>query len=338
MKSLVGFAIAAVVLGVVGCNTGSTTFGLPPHVVYYTVYFGGSPSPPALEAITAPVTGSNVPFAILSNSSGTGLSEAYNVATDSAGRLYAVNFNNAALPTTVSVFNPPLTSSSSAAFILTLTGISGGFGITIDASGNMWICGNSGNKMQEYVGPFTGNANITPAVTLTNNLNFPEGAAFDAAGNLYVANEGVSIGTAAITIFLKGSGFTNGQLSRVTLNGAIRPEGIAVDAAGNLYAGSENIGIVRWNAATVAAAIAGPTSGATPDVTDGTGMGASAFPSQLTFDGAGNLYGGDCGGVGGFGVYEWPTAMQAFTSTLAPVKFVDANITTSACVGGIAVH
>jgi hypothetical protein len=338
MKSLVGFAIAAVVVGIVGCNTGSTTIGPLPHVVYYTVYFGGSPSPPALEAITAPVTGANVPFAILSNSSGTGLFEAYNVATDSSGRLFAVNFNNAALPTTVSVFNPPITSSSSAAFILTLTGISGGFGIAIDASGNLWICGNSGNKMQEYVGPFTGNANITPAITLTNNLNFPEGAAFDAAGNLYVANEGIIAGAAAITIFLKGSAFTNGQLSRVTLNGAISPEGIAVDAAGNLYAGSNGVGIVRWNAATVAAAIAGPTSGATPDVTDGTGMSTNSFSSQLVFDAAGNLYDADCGSISSFGVYEWPTSTQAFTSTLAPVKFTDANITASQCVGGIAVH
>lgn len=337
MKSLVGFAIAAVVVGIVGCNTGSTTIGPLPHVVYYTVYFGGSPSPPAIEAIIAPVTGSNVPFAILSNSSGTGLSEAYNVATDSSGRLFAVNYSAGALPTTVSVFNPPVTSTSSAAFILTLTGVSGAFGISFDASGNMWICGN-GNNMQEYAGPFTGNANITPVVTLTNNLNRAEGAAFDAAGNLYVSNEGSIAGVAAITIFLKGSGFTNGQLSRVTLNGAIRPEGIAVDAAGNLYAGSENIGIVRWNVSTVAAAIAGPTSGATPDVTDATGMGTGPFPSQLAFDAAGNLYDGDCGGLGSFGVYEWPTATQAFTSALAPVKFVDANITTSACVGGIAVH
>jgi hypothetical protein len=337
MKNLIGFAIAAFVLGMVGCNTGSLApVGRSPQSVYYTVYFGASPSPPGIEAITAPVTVSNVPFAVLSNSSGTGLFEAFNLATDSAGRLFAINFNTGSLTNTVSVFNPPLTSSSTAAFILTLTGVTNKFGITIDPSGNMWITGNS-NQALEYTGPFTGNASITPAITLTDKLLGANGAAFDTAGNLYVSNGG-SIGVAAITIFLKGSGFTNGQLSRVTLNGVKNPEGIAVDAAGDLYANDNRVGIARWNVATLEASVAGPTSGATPDIIDSTGMGTNPSSQQLAIDAAGNLYDADCGSATSIGVYEWLTSTQAFTSSLAPVKFTDANITTSGCVGGIAVH
>jgi hypothetical protein len=337
VKGLIGLILGAVVLAVVACNTTSTTPILPQaHSIYYTVYFGASPSPPALEAITGPVTGSNVPFAILFRNSTTTLNQPYNLATDASGRLFVINFNdNGGSTNTVSVFNAPLTSASSPAFVLTLTSETGLFGISIDAAGNMWISGQT--QMLEYTGPFNGNASLLPAVTLTNTLGGPEGAAFDPAGNLYVANEG-SNGVAAVSIFLKGSGFTNGQLARVTLNGATNPEGIAVDSAGNLYAGSNAIGVVRWNASTVAAAIAGPTSGATPDITDGTGMGTGPFPVQLAFDAFGNLYDGDCGGTGSTGVYEWPTATQAFTSSLAPAKFVDANITASNCVGGIAVH
>src|SRR5439155_871834 len=65
------------------------------------------------------------------------------------------------------------------------------------------------------------------SVFATNGLNLPRGLAFDAAGNLYVANYGDN------TI----EKFTPGGVGSVFAStGLSSPIGLAFDAAGNLYA------------------------------------------------------------------------------------------------------
>jgi len=61
----------------------------------------------------------------------------------------------------------------------------------------------------------------------STNLNDPNGLAFDAAGNLYVANNGSSL----VSVF-NSSGASVASLGAGNLE---RPNGIAFDAAGNLY-------------------------------------------------------------------------------------------------------
>ena len=82
--------------------------------------------------------------------------------------------------------------------------------------------------------PTNGNgtvSKVTPAgvvSTFASGFNGPDGLAFDAAGNLYVANDDANF---------------NGIVSKVTPAGVVStfasgfnsPEGLAFDAAGNLY-------------------------------------------------------------------------------------------------------
>jgi hypothetical protein len=107
----------------------------------------------------------------------------------------------------------------------------------------------------------------TPFVT--SGLNQPYGVAFDASGNLYVANFGnstvskVAAGSSTATPFV-----TSG------LNG---PEYLAFDASGNLY-------VANLGNSTVSKVAAG-SSTATPFVTSGLNQ-----PIDLAFDAGGNLY------------------------------------------------
>ena len=106
----------------------------------------------------------------------------------------------------------------------------------------------------------------TPVVTtFATGFNGPDSSAFDAAGNLYVAN------------------FNNNTVSKVTpagvvspfASGFVAPVGLAFDAAGNLYV--SNIGDDTVNKVTPTGTVSVFTSG-------------FDFPHGLAFDAAGNLY------------------------------------------------
>jgi hypothetical protein len=102
------------------------------------------------------------------------------------------------------------------------------------------------------------------ASTFASGFNAPEGLAFDAAGNLYVANYGngtVSEVTPA------------GQASRFA-SGFSSPDGLAFDAAGNLY-------VDNWGNGTV--------SEVTPAGVVSTFASGFSSPTALAFH-AGNLY------------------------------------------------
>jgi DNA-binding beta-propeller fold protein YncE len=107
----------------------------------------------------------------------------------------------------------------------------------------------------------------TPFVT--SGPGGPTGAAFDASGNLYVANYGsstvskVAAGTSTATPFLT--------------SGINQPVGLAFDAGGNLY-------VSNFGNSTMSKVAAG-SSTATPFVTSGLNA-----PHGLAFDASGNLY------------------------------------------------
>jgi hypothetical protein len=101
--------------------------------------------------------------------------------------------------------------------------------------------------------------------TFASGFNFPAGEAFDADGNLYVANVGagtVSEVTPAKVVSTFASGFN-------------APEGLAFDAAGNLYVA--NVGANTVSKVTPARVVSTFASG-------------FKAPEGLAFDAAGNLY------------------------------------------------
>ena len=116
---------------------------------------------------------------------------------------------------------------------------------------------------------------IPPTVStfVSSGFSLPQGLAFDAAGNLYVAN------------------FDKNTISKVTPAGAVStfvrsgldgPEGLAFDAAGNLY-------VANLNNSTISKVT--PAGAVSAFVSSGL-----ACPNSLAFDTAGNLYVANSGG------------------------------------------
>ncbi len=140
-----------------------------------------------------------------------------------------------------------------------------------------------------------------PAVAA--RLDLPLGLAFDARGDLYLADKfnhrvrKIDVSTGRITTVAgsgaKGFSGDDGAATKASLN---EPEGVAVDRAGNLYiADSGNNRVRRVTPAGVISTVAG-SGGA-----DFSGDGAAAVEAELTYpvavglDAAGNLYLSDFG-------------------------------------------
>ena len=135
---------------------------------------------------------------------------------------------------------------------------------------------SGGESVNEGAGTFSIPVTLTGALpfltsTFASGFNEPDGLAFDAAGNLYVANAGtgtVDKVTPAGVVSTFASGFND-------------PFGLAFDAAGNLYVA--NFGVDTVSEVTPAGVVSTFASGFNE-------------PVGLAFDAAGNLY------VANFGV------------------------------------
>ncbi|MGC2890035.1 MAG: HYR domain-containing protein [Candidatus Acidiferrum sp.] len=128
-------------------------------------------------------------------------------------------------------------------------------------------------------------------------LNHPRGLAFDAAGNLYIADTGNNairrVDTAGTITTVAGTGVAGfaGDGGAASAAQLFLPGGVAIDASGNLLIADTSNNRVRVvTAAGTISTLAG--NGAAAFSGDGgTAVNASlAFPAALTFDVAGNLY------------------------------------------------
>jgi gliding motility-associated-like protein len=174
------------------------------------------------------------------------------------------------------------------------------YGVTIDASGNIYVADEGDNLIREVspagvVTTFAGSGLVGssngPGTAAT--FNHPFGVAVDASGNVYVA-EGANdlirkITPAGVVTTFAGSG-SQGSADGVGVGASFYdPEGIAVDALGNVYVSdSGNERIRKITPAGVVTTVAG--SGAI-GAQNGTGTAASFnYPFGITVDIAGNIY------------------------------------------------
>src|SRR6185503_1158860 len=236
---------------------------------------------------------------------GSGLINASSLAIDGKGNIYYTDFNNhlakkispsggyflsAPLPLGLSMANNTgiisgtATSSPSTNYTITAYNISGGSSTIL----NIGVI----NLAISYSGPntYTTGAAITPLaptssgvaapgysnspVSLGSGFKFPTGVAFDAAGNVYVADENNSavyrIPAAGGTPVALGSGF-------------ISPNGVAVDAAGNVFVADGGNNTVKEI----------PVAGGAI-ISLGSGF---KNPTSVALDAAGNIYVADFGNL-----------------------------------------
>ena len=185
--------------------------------------------------------------------------------------------------------------------------------VATDSNGNNYSFGLEGTGMAAAVaftpgiitqaaGPGLGCAGETDSAgdgcPVSKANMYPEGAALDGAGNLYIADglnqriRKVSVTTGLVTTVAgNGSAGYSGDGGSATAAELDAPGGLAVDSAGNTYiSDTENNRIRKVDANGIITTIAGNgTAGYSGDGGPATSAEISSF-SNVAVDGAGNLY------------------------------------------------
>jgi sugar lactone lactonase YvrE len=164
----------------------------------------------------------------------------------------------------------------------------------LDSAGDLWVPSSFANTVLEYTrSEIVAGGNQTPAVTLrpgsANAFDDPSGAAFDAAGNLWVT----SSDSDSVVEYTKSELAAGGaQVPAVTIvadgsNSLDQPIGLDFDAAGNLWVSNfQGNTVVEYTKSQLSASGApAPAVTLSPD-----SSGSLATPDALTFDRKGDLW------------------------------------------------
>ncbi|MGD0087216.1 MAG: NHL repeat-containing protein [Verrucomicrobiota bacterium] len=181
------------------------------------------------------------------------VTSATGLAFNSAGNLFVTD------PThdNIDEFTPGGTESTFA------SGVQNPCGLAFDSAGNLFVADQIGGNIDEFT---PGGAESTFAT----GLQAPNGLAFDSTGNLFVA--------------CQATGDANGSIVKITPGGVksvfvygLYPLGLVFNSAGILFE-SDSFGIFEYTPGGVQSTLIGTS-----------GLGRSALPYGMTFDGAGNL-------------------------------------------------
>lgn len=114
-------------------------------------------------------------------------------------------------------------------------------GMTMDASGNLFVADTASNTIKEFLAADGYASALTPPtpLTLAGGFNHPSGLALDADGNLFIADTGND----AVKELLAADSYRTVKTLASTFN---LPTGVAVDASGNVFvADSGNQAVVE---------------------------------------------------------------------------------------------
>jgi len=154
------------------------------------------------------------------------------------------------------------------------SGISRPLGITVDASGTLYVPNSGNHSVTEYPAGST-----SPSVTITAGLSLPQFATVDLAGNLWVSDDASSSGGNGYVLEYPPGATTPSQ---TLTNGILAPEGLATDAKGNLYVAN------RVAISGVPDVAIFPPGATTPSATFGAGV--LSQPLGIALDKRGNIY------------------------------------------------
>jgi len=178
-------------------------------------------------------------------------------------------------------------------------------GCSVDANDNIFIADQYNNLIRSsttdwIVGTLAGSGNPgrTNGKGTQADFNAPASVAVDAAGNVYVADNGNNlirkISSVGNVSTLAGSGTAGFVNATGILASFSSPTGVAVDAAGNVYVADNGNNAIRK--ITPAGEVSTLAGSGQPGSTDATGIAASFNgPQNLAVDGSGNVYVTDAG-------------------------------------------
>jgi uncharacterized protein (TIGR03437 family) len=187
-------------------------------------------------------------------------------------------------------------------------------GVAVDSAGNIYIADQNNNRIRKIdpsgiITTIAGNGNTQfagdggPGTSSTVYIaGMHNGLAVDAAGNLFIADDGHhrirKVDPKGIITTVAGNGSQNysGDGVAATKTSLYRPSGVAVDAAGNLYiADTNNFRVRKVDTSGVITTIAG--TGAIAYAGDGGPAINASFsePTGVALDALGNVYIADRG-------------------------------------------
>lgn len=188
----------------------------------------------------------------------------------------------------------------------TIAKLSGPVGVALDAAGNLYIAESGNLRIRKVntsgiISTFAGNGTLGysgdgAAATLAQ-LNYPTGVAVDAAGNVYIGDQGNNcirkVNTGGIISTIAGNGINgySGDGAAATLAMLSTPAGVAVDAVGNVYISDlNNQRIRKVNTSGIITTIAGTgVAGYSGDGNAAT-LAQVNQPAGIAVDTGGNVY------------------------------------------------
>jgi hypothetical protein len=299
------------------------------------IYFAGSSGNEVsvLPIASGSLYGLPVSGGTLATLVSSGLDDPIGVAVDPAGNLYISNYGNDTVSVLAAASGTLFGQSVSAGVLATLvpaaSGLSQPEGIAFDA-GNLYIAERTGAiaVLPAAAGTLFGtsvNADTLTTVVSTG-LSTDYNVAFDAAGNLYIANQGTGsvlvLPVASGTLF--GTPVTAGTLATVT-SGLNTPVGLAFDSSGDLYVSDYGDATVSVLPAASGTLFGTPVTAGTPATLVSSGL---QGPTGLALDGQGDLYIAD---YTASGMDVLPTVMGTLPTSGETVEFQDGGADIPGC-------